>query len=330
MDLSSNYEKIDRWIPSKYDVNGIKDVFWQLCLLCSTIDYSSLFKLFDNRIKKLDYGFMDSAITSGATCFFGSLIMSICQLGYIKNIDELFTFAACYILTDHYIDDNTVPMKEKIKTINQIDTFINNITPNASDLSNENNIGIESEIIKVVAKNYISMINKIPSSEKHLKEMFQVEVKTMFFQTNPNLNRQDYLYISEWKGGLFCIAIQSLLELEITQAEYEIGAVIQLVDEVHDIDDDIQLGINTIATYDYKTYGNLDKLLDYIINKIDNLNSKYNLFKPLLYSALILAVKNHEAKYTQPTINLINNFNYYQPTTSKQTLMEWLIQELNK
>ena len=313
------YERISRWIPSKYDDIKGRNSLMYLYTTTLGLNFSPLFRQYNNRIKMLKYDFVESVIASGAMCFFGSLLMSLCQIGRVKNIDDLFTFAACYILTDHYIDDNTISKSDKAKTIAEINSFIDSISPNT-----DNEIPIESEIIQAVAANYIKLINKIPESNYHLKKMFRVEVETMYLQSNSNLSREKYIELSEWKGGLFCNAIQSILELEVTQAEYDLGAAIQLMDDILDVEDDLHLGINTAATYDYKTYGNLDKIMEYVVGKVDELDAKYTVFKPVLYLGLTWAVHNSRSLYSDEMVKIMDHFIYYQPTTTKNNMIMWM------
>ena len=322
--MDSLYEKINRWIPSKSDDTESRSQLIQLYKLGLATDFSPIFRQFGNRIQDMKYDFLQSAITSGAMCFFASLVMSICQLGYINNIDELFTFAACYILTDHYLDDNKILMVEKVNTIRQINKFIDAVGPVKNSISFSDNIRINSPIIRVVAKNYVNMVTNIPNSEQHLREVFHAEVKTMYLQTHSELDRNTYLEICEWKGGLFCNAIQAILGLDITLAEYDLGACIQLVDDIMDIEDDIKLGINTIATHDYRTYGNLDKLVVYMVNRIDKLDRKYTAFKTILYIGFTLAVHNNREKYSSKMLELMENFIYFKPTTTKKNMIVWL------
>ncbi len=277
--MDSIYEKIHKWIPSKLDEKTNDKIISAFYTFLLGINFSPLVNNFNDRIKEINYDFVDGAKESGALCFFGSIIMSLLQLGYINNIDNLFTFSSCYILIDHYIDDDTIEMKDKINTIKQLNSFIKLKT----SVSN-------NPIIQAISDKYIEMITLLPKSEPYLKDLFDIEIKTMLLQTKDNLTRDEYLEICESKGGITCLAIQSLLELKITDDEYNLGACIQLVDDILDIDDDIKTRINTIATYDYKKYNNIDNLIVYTINRIDNMSSKYNMFKIILIIELILAV----------------------------------------
>ncbi len=242
--MDSIYEKIHKWIPSKLDEKTNDKIISAFYTFLLGINFSPLVNNFNDRIKEINYDFVDGAKESGALCFFGSIIMSLLQLGHINNIDNLFTFASCYILIDHYLDDNTINIEKKINIITQIKKFIN-----SKGVSSDT---IDSPILQAVASKYIEMITKLPESEPYLRNLFKIEVETMLLQRRDDLSRNQYLKICESKGGLSCKAIQSLLQLEITTAEYDLGACIQLVDDIMDIDDAIKLEINTITTYHQK------------------------------------------------------------------------------
>lgn len=271
-------EKIHKWVPSKYD--KFRDVD-NLCNILSTTDYSSVVSQFKSRNT---FAFADSVMVSGSVCFFGALMMSFCQLGYISNMDNLFLLSSCYMILDNYLDDDTISITDKTKTIQELNIFIIRGSYNTNVVSSNNS---KESIVGAICDIYAKMIT--PSNEVHLKELFLAEVKTMYLQRSPNLNWDDYLHISEWKGGLTCNAIQSIIGLTVTQNEYDLGACIQLVDDMMDLEDDNKMGINTIVTYSYKN-NLMDKLFHYIVNKIDTLNKKYNLFKPILYLGLLLSV----------------------------------------
>ena len=182
--MDETYRKIGRWIPSKYGNVRDRNSLLYLYSMTLGIDFSPLFRQYNQRIQKLEYDFMESVIASGAMCFFGSILMSLCQIGYVKNIEDLFTFAACYILTDHYIDDNTISPKDKKNTIKDITMF----------LEDTNNINlIRNKTMRDVASKYITMIEKTPESHEHLKRMFEVEIETMYLQATDNLSREKYL-----------------------------------------------------------------------------------------------------------------------------------------
>lgn len=317
--MESAYNKLKKWIPLKPTRVGERNVLLDLYRYFLSVDFTPVTNQYRDRLERIRYKFSASAVASGAVCFFGSVLMSLAQLGYINNMEELFTLSSCYILIDHYLDDSEVSTGEKKKTIQQVKTFIKGVNSPGDDP----NPMIDSPIIKVVADRYIGMVSKVPKSEKHLKDLFGAEVKTMWLQKSNKLDRKTYLEICELKGGLTCNAIQALLELEITDQEFRLGACIQLVDDIMDIDDDVELGINTIATYDYREDGNLDRLFLYTLDKIESLERKYNLFKPVLIAGLILGVHTNREKFSPRLLELVEPFNYFHSSTKKETLTEW-------
>lgn len=308
--------KIQKWVPAKNGTNS-NNLLSEIYYFSLRVDFSSALNHFRNRIKEIKYNFVDGATSSGAVCFFGSIIMSLLQLGYVKNIDELFTFSSCYILLDHYLDDDTISLADKKEAIKQISSFINGNT-------SENN----HEIIRTVAERYQRMVTKIPTAVEHLKALFQIEVESMHLQSNPNLTREQYLSICERKGGLTCVAIQALLELEVSSTDKILGEIIQICDDTADIEDDIAANIHTIATHDFKTKGNLDDLLIYCVDKIDELDNKYNFFKPILLLGLIFAVHINQDKYTPQMLEIIEPFIHYNPGTTKEKIVKWFQHKL--
>ena len=100
------------------------------------------------------------------------------------------------------------------------------------------------------------------------------------------------------------------------------------MDDIIDIEDDIKAHIHTIATHDLKTRGNLDDLLIYTVNEIDEMSSRYNFFKPILLLGLILAVHINRNKYSTEMIQTIEPFIHYNPNTTKEGIIKWFQHKL--
>lgn len=308
--LNLPLEKLSKWIPSKMDDSLEYKMLVKFYITMLGVDFSPIVDLFVKRLRKIDYNFIDGATTSGAVCFFGSIAMSMVQLGYVNNIDEMFTLTTCYILIDHYIDNKDITIKSKANTIKNIKKFIE--TGDGQD-----------NILKIIGDKYKILIEKIPQAEYYLKKLFEAEVETMKLQRDPNLSKDKYTEIYKWKGGLTCEAIQSIIELPITEHEYYLGGCIQLIDDMMDIDDDLDLGINTLVTFHYKKYNNLDNLISYCIDEVDNMNKKYNTFKIVLLQGLMLSIHINRDKYTKSTIKLLEPHIYFNSDTTKKSLISW-------
>ena len=335
------YYKISTWIPPKNNGNNVSPLLLSLYSYLLGVNFDPIVQDYKKRVGVLKKNFTKGPLISGAVCFYGSMLMSLLQLGYINNIEHLFTFASCYMLMDYHLDDPSIPDETKKQTLRNINSFmcqmqgsdmdqqtknsLDNQTKNSSDNQTKNSPDNQKDpIIEVIGKQYLKMVRNIPCSEVHLKNIFTIESKTQATQKYSNKKREEYLKICEDKGGYTCYALQSLLELPITGEEYTLGACIQLVDDLLDIDEDMDSNIHSIVTHDYSTDGNLDKLLEYTVNRISDMDRKYNLFKPILLLGLVFAVHIHREKFTPGMLDLIDNFIYYQPVTTKESLLEWL------
>ena len=317
--MDSLVSKLETWIPSKISETSKSGTNFNRSLVSMytlnlPILFSPIIREFRKRIKTVTYQFRKGSLVAGAACFVSCCVLSMAQKGYIKNIDALFTFALCYILTDHYLDDNNISKDQKKETVKQLNKFINDPSPRQT--SNEN------EIVQAVGSRYTDMINKIPSCSEHLKIIYNYELESTALQYKNNLNRQEYLTIAEKKGGLTFLAIQSLLEMEITNEEYKVGACIQLVDDLLDINEDIRDGINTIATHDLITNNNLDKLLIYTVKSICELNRVYNVFKVLLLPLLMFAVHTNKKMYSCEIIQILLPFIHFDESFNKRYLVD--------
>jgi hypothetical protein len=316
MDYNGMVEKISRWIPSKSDLKGVDDFLSGLYNFIDNANITPVFDTFNKKINKINYDFVPGSKESGAICFFGSVIMSLLQVGHIRNMESLFTFASCYILIDHYIDNDEISMIDKLQTIQQIQTFI-------TDNKNDTGIG-DNEILNVISSKYIDMVNNVPNASPYLVRLFNIEITTMLLQKRSDLSWEKYIEISESKGGLTTQAIQALLDLPVTNSEYILGSGIQCSDDLMDITDDIGEKINTFVTHDYTVNGNIDSSVLHTINTIDKIDNKYSIFKILLMLEVTLAVTIHKDKISEKLWDVMKDYIYFNPNVSKDKIMKWL------
>lgn len=309
---------ISKWLPVNYihtdnDINNfLKDTL--------DMDFSPYLDAFMERIDAVDYEFNDNSLVSGFVCFIGSVLMSLLQQGSVDKLDDLFTFSSCYMLMDHYLDDKDIDKKEKSKLIADI----------ASLMVLKDESKISSPIIKLVAKKYLSMIKNNPQAKKQFNHLFKAEVKCFKLQSKDNLSEKEYMRIAEWKGGATCTTIQSLLELPITNHELLLGAVIQLVDDMIDLDEDLESGIHTIATFHIKEYESLEPLFIQTIRRIGEMSCKYNFFKPILVLGAMFGIYNHSEWVSDDILIAIDPYIPYKPTTTKEKMKSRFIRLLKE
>lgn len=139
-----------------------------------------------------------------------------------------------------------------------------------------------------------------------LKDIYYLEIKSSQVQKNTNLDRDLYLDICENKGGATVQAIEAILGLPVSHDGYQLGACIQLLDDLYDVQKDINDKIITVATHDLDKYGNLDELFCYTIIKIDNLDKRYLIFKIGLLEMLIALIATMSENFSDQLIDMID------------------------
>ncbi len=304
----------DRWLPPKHDKMKYKTLN-TIYTHFKNINFNPVIKAFTERLNKIPWEFSKSEKVSGSICFFGGVITSLLNYGYIEEIEGLFTFAVCYMLIDHFIDDINNSDEEKSECIKDIYNFI---------MHGEKS---HNKLIQAVADRYLDLINRKPNCRKYFIKLFLSEAKGLAVQKNSNLPREDYLKIAEEKGGLTSLCIASIIGLEADEENnFILGSLIQVVDDIEDIQDDMAAGIYTLARYDMD-HGNLDGYLYDSFKKIDNLSPIYSVFKIILMSGIILGVHDNPGSVSDSLYDVIKKYNIYF-NTSKDELIEWFYEKL--
>jgi len=221
-----------------------------------------------------------SILISGSLFFIGSIGISLSQGLVPSNLDHIFSFTSLYMLLDNYIDDNSIPLDQRLNLIKQLSILVNDNCYTNNPL----------DIINLITKYYSSIITDIPSSRYYLQQCYTAEIISMKLQTDQLLSRSTYWILTIWKGGTAVQAIQSILQLPVTIDEYHLGACIQCIDDILDLTDDLQSNINTVATFDHKANGVIDQFFFETLFLINDLSSKYTLFKPILIGLLLYSL----------------------------------------
>ncbi len=300
-----------KWAIPKND----KIEFEKFYLYYKNADFTPLIKAFVERLKEVPFEFTKSEQVSGSICFFGGVFTSLLNFGYIVEIEGLFTFALCYMLVDHYLDNKDISSDEKKKTILEIYSFI--VEGKISD-----NI-----LIKAASKRYLELIEKIPNCKKYIVKLFESELEGFKIQKSEKLEREVYRRIAKEKGGYTSACIASIIGLDIEKEpkHFVLGSMIQYIDDLIDIKDDKELGIYTLARYDLEN-NNLDEYIYEAIEIIDNLPPVYNFFKIILLYGIILGVHDNPGCVGKQLENIISNYDCF--TVSKEYLVKWFHQKL--
>lgn len=217
-------------------------------------------------------------ISSGAMCYFGILTLALSSdLNHLSP--KVGQFISLYLLVDYVFDDPNVKLARKRNII----TYLRDVLSNTIIC-----IGSDDPYCHLLGFFLQPMIEDNKSRDIMLR-LFNAEVDSIKIQTKGSLPRAEYLSISRKKGGLTLQAIKTILGGNATDDDYELGACIQLVDDLLDTDEDNADGIMTIATYDIKNRpdGILDSLAVELMYSINALNGVSCIFK---ISLLILVV----------------------------------------
>jgi gamma-glutamylcyclotransferase (GGCT)/AIG2-like uncharacterized protein YtfP len=221
----------------------------------------------------------EAALTSGSVAFYGSIGISLMETGRICDIDHLFHFTTLYMLTDHWLDDTEIPSDEKLDMAVRLHQLVQR--PKRVQ---------DSPVLAILTDRLVRLIRDLPLSHETLKDAFNAEMLSAVIQSKEDLPAETYLKICEWKGGSMVQVMQTICGSTPDRSGYIVGACIQLVDDMHDIDEDIADGIHTIATHIKDRYGNLDSLLFYTIHLMNQLDEKHTLFKPCIMSMTMHSV----------------------------------------
>ena len=288
--------------------------------LLKNIDFTPLVKAFTKRLETIPCKFSPSEEVSGSVCFFGGVVTSLLNYGYIQEIEGLFTFALCYMLIDHFLDDNTIDAKEKEKSMKDIYNFIYKGERNSENI-----------LINAAADRYLSLVERVPQCKPYILQLFQAELKGVAIQRRTDLSRDIYLKIAEEKGGLTAACIGSIIGLsdEVNESESMLlGSLIQTpCDDLLDVKDDKELDIYTLIRYDMDR-GFLDRYLYESIKKINSLSPVYNLFKVILLTGTVLGIHDNPGCISDDLKQILEKYDAFNKETSKDSLNNWFHDKL--
>lgn len=280
------------------------------------IDFSPVINAFTKRLEKIPCKFSHSEEVSGAVCFIGGIVTSLLNFGYIEEIEGLFTFALCYMLIDHYLDDNTISDTEKKKSMKDIYEFIYNGKRETGN-----------KLINAAADRYLQLVERVPSCKEYILKLFQAELKGVEISQRKDLSREMYSTIDEEKGGLTAVAIGSIIGVTDIAECMKLGHLIQIVDNLLDIQDDTDLGIYTLVRYDLDR-GSLDRYIYDAVIKIEKLSPIYNFFKVILLTGLILGIHDNPGCISKDLNTILQKYDIFSIGTSKNSLNSWFHDKL--
>lgn len=142
-----------------------------------------------------------------------------------------------------------------------------------------------------VLKHGLHQLNsQYPHIKPALDAAVQAELESVVTQYSDKFDLPQYLRWTEDKGGYLAIVIGHMLDITGYDSElYQLGAIIQHVDDLIDFEEDSQANIYTYVRRLYDIDHSVDKLVYIMIQKLNQLPNKFNIFKVLLTQAIIYA-----------------------------------------
>jgi len=98
------------------------------------------------------------------------------------------------------------------------------------------------------------------------------QLMSIYQFSDEKVTKDDLLKITYAKGGISGLALMYLMAPNMGEKEkravYEFGAVMQLIDDISDIQEDLKIGIRTLPNQKLLTYQDLNKLYYGTINNL--------------------------------------------------------------
>jgi len=200
----------------------------------------------------------------------------------LENLPHLFNYVILYLYVDHYFDDPALSWQEKSTTLAALFVLIQ-----------DTEAGPVPAGMSGLLTAYKKLLQLRPAAKPFLINSFMTEAVGLLYQKSSEYSRQEYLLICERKGGRTATAIQSIYGGDINPDIYNVGACVQLLDDMADVYDDQKDSVNTIATYDLKHEGSLDRLIIYTTNRIYHLSKNMTLIKIMMMECLTYIIGNY-------------------------------------
>lgn len=266
----------------------------------------------------------EDCLACGIAFFTYCLIFIMHFKNWRNHVRDIFLYNLLYLLVDHYIDNINIDQNIKNQSIKQMFILIENPEQYKKML-------LIDPILKTISKIYLELITRCPGTKSVMIKIFRAEIEGLKIQNNPNLDRKSYYDICLNKGGYTVQVLNKIIEcdsLEMFNASYNMGAIMQLIDDCVDIELDRKNKINTIATHEVNNLGNIDNLWIDIVNRIENIHSDFPIIK-IIYITLAVYIVDRIPKYLSEDVKQItqplNLFNF----DGSNLLVESLMAEIN-
>ena len=218
-------------------INTLKVEEW-VCQLLDNEGYYEVTYKFINKAKELIEGISFDDIFQALRNIWVIVALQIYMGEEVKLTNAMFAYSMLYPLTDNYLDNPLISIKEK-KSFNE--RFYQKINNNTDQPANDEEKRIFS-MIDLIESDFPR--NKYPNVFMGLLTILDGQKKSLEQHESNNLNDTDLLHYTFYKGGASVLADAYLVRGELSEAEasfsYGYGIILQLADDLQDIKEDLE------------------------------------------------------------------------------------------
>jgi hypothetical protein len=266
--------------------------------------------------------YSEDPILAGYFAFMISLIYIMHFPNWNQYLEAIYCYSLIYILVDNYLDDIDINHGNKEEFIKQIYELLDK--PTFTKIT-------DPRLIQCGLL-YNKIITQFPKSKIGFLISFKHEIEGLKIQSKDKLSRDTYYNNCIKKGGKYATIIHYIISESNYGETFNIGSVIQLMDDCTDVINDIKNGHHTIATYEYIRNGNIDNLWIDIINRIQSLDSKFTIIKFVFSLATVWIVATMPycySDYLKEKIKNITPFILEDNFICSKLLYDYITEKLN-
>jgi hypothetical protein len=249
--------------------------------------FKSIYLIIVNKYKQF---ITDNQFISGFIFFYGCILYVNSLVEDITiYLDDIIEYNLLYILVDNLIDDDCKNKKELFRQMKLCILF-----PNIFRKFKNKKLNAISEI-------YRSFIKRRPNVKKDLIKLLKYELQGYKTEKQQDLPYEDYYFNCMKKGNQTVKVINKIINRKNI---YNIGFIVQLLDDFMDIEEDLKSNITTLANITLKREGNLNGYLNFIFLEVKNIDFS-NSFKLFFNQILFYEITKNKKYFTDEYVKYI-------------------------
>lgn len=266
-------EVLERWMwicshRTRIIANGLIHYFLQ-GIRGGKIEWGDTITRFRNELGELA-DIAPEATSAGVVMYYLMCFISMKVHGKVINDNLLYHTALLYVDLDYILDSSSI---DKTKYMTDVTTFLRRDEQSIAYGNKLEDCGNERRY-----RWYRTLVHHNPALIDCVLSLFFIEVESHRVQ-RVGVTRDELSRITYHKSRETSKLLYSILEVnDETMRETIIAAgyIAQLLDDMHDIEQDNRDGIETLATHDLRVYGNIDQLFSMTISLINDLPLTFN------------------------------------------------------